>query len=104
MGIDDIDAACKSCTRQLQQFAFARQPRAIQTKTCISVRNGYCSVSLVAQNANAVKGKLQEQLKIANQILALAELARKEETEQEKVRVHRSARQRHDKERSLFRL
>lgn len=37
------------------------------------------------KNANAVKGKLQEQLKMANHILALAELARKAETEQEKV-------------------
>ncbi|CAM9734029.1 unnamed protein product, partial [Pylaiella littoralis] len=37
-------------------------------------------------NANAVQGKLQEQLKVANQILTLAELARKAETEQEKAR------------------
>lgn len=37
------------------------------------------------QNANAVQGKLQEQLKMANQILTLAELARKAETEQEKA-------------------
>lgn len=42
-----------------------------------------------SQNANAVKGKLQEQLKMANQILNLAELARKMETEQEKARADR---------------
>eukprot|EP00903_Cladosiphon_okamuranus_P009369 g8933.t1 len=40
---------------------------------------------IVRENANAVQGKLQEQLKMANQILTLAELARKAETEQEKV-------------------
>lgn len=34
-----------------------------------------------------MKGKLEEQLKTANQILTLAELARKMETEQEKVQV-----------------
>ncbi|CAM9384999.1 unnamed protein product [Ectocarpus fasciculatus] len=39
-------------------------------------------------NANAVQSKLQEQLKMANQILTLAELARKAETEQEKARRH----------------
>ncbi len=45
--------------------------------------------SASSQNANAVKGKLQEQLKMADQILTLAELARKMETEQEKVRTDR---------------
>eukprot|EP00904_Undaria_pinnatifida_P001782 jgi/Undpi1/11604/HiC_scaffold_30.g13899.m1 len=39
----------------------------------------------LTQNAHSVKGKLQDQLKMANQILTLAELARKTETEQEKV-------------------
>lgn len=39
------------------------------------------------QNANAVKSKLAEQLKMANHILTLAELARKAETEQEKASV-----------------
>ncbi|CAM9440632.1 unnamed protein product [Ectocarpus sp. 8 AP-2014] len=40
----------------------------------------------LTQNANAVQNKLQEQQKMANQILTLAELARKTETEQEKAR------------------
>ncbi|CAM9504932.1 unnamed protein product [Laminaria digitata] len=45
----------------------------------------------LTQNAHSVKGKLQNQLKMANQILTLAELARKSETEQEKARErHRS--------------
>ncbi|CAN0084514.1 unnamed protein product [Ectocarpus sp. 12 AP-2014] len=42
----------------------------------------------LTQNANAVQNKLQEQLKMADQILTLAELARKAETEQEKARWH----------------
>ncbi|CAM9585262.1 unnamed protein product, partial [Hapterophycus canaliculatus] len=39
----------------------------------------------LTQNANAVQGKLQEQHKMANHILTLAELARKAETEHEKA-------------------
>ena len=38
-----------------------------------------------AQNTNRVKKKLREQLKMANKILTLAELARKTETEREKA-------------------
>lgn len=49
----------------------------------------------ISQNANAVQGKLQEQLKMANQILTLAELARKAETEQEKARVDLADRREH---------
>lgn len=40
-----------------------------------------------------MKVKLQKQLKLANQILTLAELARKAETEHEKVRTRGNGRE-----------